>query len=96
MSQSRSSPSPASGSLIFQKPFSQMTPDEGVIWLKGTIARLRAKQQREKAYLDRRAARGTRTPTDEAYAADQGLETELLLFLDDILRNAKRERQAHP
>ena len=39
---------------------------------------------RERAYLDRRAARGTYTPTDEAYTADQLLEADLLAMLDEF------------
>lgn len=48
-------------------------------------------QQRERDYLDRRAARGAHTPTDDAYEADQGLETELLLLLDELLQNAQEQ-----
>ena len=54
-------------------PINQMTPDERLIWIRQTRAALRRKQQRERAYLDRRAKRGTFTPTDEAYEQDQFL-----------------------
>jgi hypothetical protein len=47
--------------------------------------RLEVKKQRERAYLDRRAARGAHTPTDEAYERDQELETELIALLEEIL-----------
>ena len=39
---------------------------------------------RERAYLDRRAARGTYTPTDEAYEADQRVEADLLAMLEEF------------
>nr|MBA2680535.1 hypothetical protein [Ktedonobacteraceae bacterium] len=39
-------------------------------------------------YLDRRAQRGTHTPTDDAYEADQQLETELLALLERLLEEA--------
>ncbi|WP_376793791.1 hypothetical protein [Thermogemmatispora sp.] len=39
------------------------------------------KQQRELAYLQRRAAKGIRTPTDEVYEGDQ----DLLLAISDAL-----------
>ena len=47
--------------------------------------RLLVKQQRERAYLERRAARGISTPTDDAYEADQLLETDLLRLLDRLM-----------
>lgn len=51
-------------------------------WIAERRSQLRQKQQRERAYLDRRAARGTHTPTDDAYEADAILESELLEALD--------------
>jgi hypothetical protein len=48
-------------------------------------SRLLAKQRRERAYLERRAARGIHTPTDAAYAADQDLEETLLSLLERLL-----------
>jgi len=47
--------------------------------------------QRERAYLDRRAARGTHTPTDDAYEADQILEAELLAILDELAQGLTEE-----
>ena len=67
------------------KPLPEMTPADAHAWLESMRTRLGAKQRREQAYLDRRAQRGTHTPTDDAYEADQHLETELLALLDDLL-----------
>ena len=61
-----------------------MTPDELRAWIQRTRALLRTKKQRERSYLDRRAARGTHTPTDDAYEADQLLEADLLAVLDEM------------
>lgn len=47
-------------------------------WIELRRSQLRTKQARERAYLERRAARGTHTPTDEAYEADSLLENDLL------------------
>ena len=58
------------------------TPEEIYRWLCVVEDRLLTKQEREKAYLDRRAGRGVRTPTDEVFEADQCLETDLLALLD--------------
>ena len=59
-----------------------MTAAEICAWIQTTRAALQQKMQRERAYLDRRAARGTSTPTDEAYAQDQLLEAEIVALLD--------------
>jgi len=67
-----------------------MTPVEALAHIGTMRARLVAKQTRERAYLDRRAARGTHTPTDDVYEADQELETDLLALLDG-LEQAVRE-----
>jgi len=61
-----------------------MTLDELRAWIGSTRSALQKKMARERAYLDRRAARGTYTPTDEAYAADQLLEADLLAMLDEF------------
>lgn len=66
-------------------PFGTMSFEEMQAWLHGTIVKLERKKKREKDYLDRRAARGTHTPTDNAYEDDQVLETELLEFLQQCL-----------
>jgi hypothetical protein len=44
---------------------------------------------RERAYLDRRTARGTYTPTDQAYEADQLLEADLLAMLDEFEQHVR-------
>ncbi len=62
----------------------QMTPEEVRRWIQATQAALQQKMARERAYLERRFARGVRTPTDEAYEADQVLEADLLAFLDEM------------
>jgi len=54
-------------------------------------ARLLVKQQRERAYLERRAACDLHTPTDDAYAADQCLETDLLRLLDRLVAHMVAE-----
>ncbi len=65
-------------------PLNQMAPDEVRAWVRATRSALQQKQQRERAYLDRRAARGTSTPTDEAYERDQLLEADVLALLDEM------------
>jgi hypothetical protein len=56
-------------------------PDQ-LAWIDARRGQLLKKQARERAYLDRRAAHGTHTPTDDAYEADSLLENELLEALD--------------
>ena len=63
-----------------------MTPDEAQVWLQRARERLIRKMQRERSYLDHRAARGTHTPTDDAYEADLVLEQELLGLLENLLQ----------
>jgi hypothetical protein len=65
-------------------PLNQMAPEEVRAWLRATRSALQQKMQRERAYLDRRAARGTSTPTDEAYERDQLLEADVLALLDEM------------
>lgn len=74
-------PSVSSVSLTDLALMSRSLPDQ-LAWIADRRARLRHKQSRERSYLDRRASRGTHTPTDDAYEADQVLEQELLLALD--------------
>jgi hypothetical protein len=69
-------------------PLGEMTPDELRAWIGSTRVALQKKKARERAYLDRRAARGTRTPTDEAYEGDQVLEADLLDMLNEFERHA--------
>jgi propanediol dehydratase small subunit len=71
-----------------RKPLADMTQLDMCQHLEDMQARLQAKQKRERAYLDRRAARGTDTPTDEAYRRDQVLEDELLEMIAFVLSNA--------
>ena len=73
-----------------RSPINQMTPDELRAWIGSTRAALQKKMARERAYLDRRAARGTHTPTDEAYESDQLLEADLLAMLDEFEQVASR------
>ena len=65
-------------------PIHQMSGDELQTWIRTTRAALQKKLARERAYLARRAARGTHTPTDEAYAADQPLLADLIALLDEM------------
>jgi hypothetical protein len=64
-----------------RKPLHDMTDQESIEWVRELQARLRKKQARERAYLDRRKSRGTHTPTDDAYEEDQELENDLLEVL---------------
>jgi hypothetical protein len=65
-------------------PINAMTPHELRTWITATRTALERKMARERAYLDRRAARGTYAPTDQAYEADQLLEVDLLAMLDEF------------
>ncbi len=65
-------------------PIHQMTDEELRTWIRTTRAALQKKLARERAYLARRAARGTHTLTDEAYAADQPLLADLIALLDEM------------
>lgn len=75
---------------VGRTPLDEMSPDELRAWIRTTRATLQQKMQRERAYLARRAARGVRTPTDEAYEADLVLEADLLAMLDEMERVASR------
>ena len=65
-------------------PINTMTPQELRAWIAATRTALQQKMARERAYLDRRAARGMSTPTDQAYEADQLLEADLIALLDEF------------
>ena len=65
-------------------PINAMAPHELRTWIAATRTALHQKMARERAYLDRRAARGTYTPTDQAYEADQLLEADLVALLDEF------------
>ncbi len=79
------------GTLTYHKPLVDLSQQEAITWIEGVRSRLEAKMQRERAYLDRRAARGTHTPTDDAYEADQILEAELLAILDELAQGLTEE-----
>jgi peptidoglycan/xylan/chitin deacetylase (PgdA/CDA1 family) len=71
-------------------PLEHMSPEEVGDWILTTREALQKKMQRERAYLGRRAARGFRTPTDEAYEADLVLEADVLAMLDEMEQVVKR------
>jgi hypothetical protein len=64
-----------------RKPLNEMSDQEAIEWVQELQKRLRKKQARELAYLDRRKARNVHTPTDDAYEEDQELENDLLEVL---------------
>ncbi len=74
-----------------KKPFEQMTAQEALAHLRELRLKLLQKQQRENAYLSRRAARGTHTPTDEAYEQDQELENDLLALIANVEKGLLQE-----
>ena len=63
-------------------PLASLGLADQLAWIAERRTKLQQKRQREQDYLDRRAARGTRTPTDEAYERDAMLEHELMEALD--------------
>ena len=65
-------------------PFSVLLESDKLAWIQERRVALQRKMQREQAYLERRARRGVRTPTDEAYEADQYLEADLVALLDEM------------
>src|SRR5258708_116401 len=67
-----------------------MQPHELIEWLHSMIAWEEAKRQREKRYLDHRAARGTHTPTDDAYEADQVKHDDLIRALKEMLEETEK------
>ena len=71
-----------------RKPLDDMSEDEARAWVHELRGRLQLKQARERNYLERRAKRGVRTPTDEAYEADQDLENDLLAILEHLERES--------
>jgi hypothetical protein len=76
-----------STTLTYHKPLTDLSPDEALAWIQDLKKRLSQKMQRERNYLDRRAARGTHTPTDDAYEADQVLEQEIMGLLEAVEQN---------
>lgn len=85
--------SPVQPTLTTHKPLTDMGQDESTRYLEQLMDRLRKKQQRERNYLDRRARRGTRTPTDEIMEEDQRLLDETLSVLEQGLQGL---REASP
>lgn len=79
------------GTLTYHKPLTELTPAEARIWIQDLRTRLAQKMQRERTYLDRRAARGTYTSTDEAFEADQVLESEIIGLLETIEQDIEKE-----
>ena len=77
-------------------PIEQMTRGELRTWIVVTRSALQKKMARERAYLDRRAARGTYTPTDETYQADQELEADLVALLEEFEQHVARLDEAPP
>ena len=75
---------PGTQAAVARTPLNQMTPDELCTWIGATRRALTHKQARERAYLDRRAERGTHTPTDDVYEQDQHLLADLLAMLDEM------------
>lgn len=74
-----------------RKRIEDMTPEEALDEIRELRAELLAKQRREREYLDRRAARGTHTPTDEAYEKDQILEDRIVALIDGFERAVRKE-----
>ena len=80
-----------SASVPQRPPISEMSSEELAAWIRTTRAALQKKLARERAYLERRAARGTRTPTDDAYDADQPLLADLIALLDEMAASLAQE-----
>ncbi|HLG78360.1 MAG TPA: hypothetical protein VFA09_01405 [Ktedonobacteraceae bacterium] len=70
--------------MTSRKPFAEMSSDEIRLWIQQTREELQRKIQRERVYLDRRAAQGIHTLTDDTYEADLLLEADLLMLLDEL------------
>lgn len=77
---------PGTPTTVSRIPLNQMTPEEACTWIQATRRALKQKQARAGAYLDRRAERGTHTPTDDAYEQDQRLLADRLSMLDEMER----------
>jgi hypothetical protein len=75
-------------------PINEMTGELLATWIRATRTALQQKMQRERNYLERRAARGIHTPTDDAYEHDQVLEADLIALLDEMAASLAREGRA--
>jgi hypothetical protein len=78
-------------STLGRPPINQMTGEQLATWIWATRTALQQKMQRERNYLDRRAARNTHTPTDDAYEQDQVLEADLIALLDEMAASLAQE-----
>ena len=76
-------------------PINEMTGEQLTAWIRATRTALKQKMQRERNYLDKRAARNTHTPTDDAYEQDQRLEADLLALLDEMAASLAQGRESH-
>jgi hypothetical protein len=63
----------------------EMSEEEARAYVHELRTRLQHKQQRERAWLDRRARKGVHMRTDDDYEADQQLEYELVALLEKLL-----------
>ncbi|HEU5376427.1 MAG TPA: hypothetical protein VFV38_13365 [Ktedonobacteraceae bacterium] len=63
-------------------PLATLALSNQLAWIADRRVRLQQKQQRERRYLNGRAALGIHTSTDEEYEADALLEHDLLEALD--------------
>lgn len=63
-------------------PLATLALADQLAWIADRRAKVQQKQQRERRYLNGRAARGIHTSTDEDYEADALLERDLLEALD--------------
>jgi hypothetical protein len=80
-------------------PINEMTGEQLIAWIRATRTALQQKMQRERNYLDRRAARNTHTPTDDAYDYVSSKVNPFDLLFDAPFRAfsmAVREAQRHP
>jgi hypothetical protein len=94
--QSRRNRHPGKPGRPVRPSISAMTPGELRTWIVVTRAAFQKKLARERAYLDRRAARGTYTPTDEAYEAHQRLEADIVALLDEFEQHLVGRRDEPP
>ena len=81
----------AAATKLQRPPINEMTGEQLIAWIRATRTALQQKKQRERNYLDRRAARNTHTPTDDAYEQDQRLEADLIALLDEMAASLAQE-----
>jgi hypothetical protein len=85
----------SSQATLQRPPVSQMSEEELHAWIHTTRAALHKKLVRERNYLDRRISRGTHTPTDDAYEADQDLLADLIALLDEMEASMREGDEGH-